>query len=108
MSALPDLAAVCGNYCGTCDFYGSTCAGCLEQKGRMFWGTCRRYRCCVEAKQLEHCGWCEQLPCHWFDWNPEGFDEATFAANRQRDINNLLRRRQVGTAAWLVEQAKQK
>lgn len=104
MNVKPEFAAVCGNFCGTCEFLGKSCAGCLVQKGRMFWGTCERYRCCIEEKHLEHCGWCKEFPCHWFDWNPEELDEATFAANRQRDINNLLRRREVGTEAWLVEE----
>lgn len=101
-----EFAAVCGAFCGTCEFPGKSCAGCLAQKGRMFWGICERYLCCVEERHLEHCGWCEEFPCHWFDWNPEGLDEATFAANRQRNINNLLRRREVGTEVWLEQQAE--
>ena len=52
MGIEPELAAVCGNFCGPCDFLGRTCAGCLAQKGRMFWGTCERYQCCVEEKHL--------------------------------------------------------
>ncbi len=104
MNTKPEYAAVCGTFCGHCGFSESkSCAGCLAQNGHMFWGTCERYLCCVEKRQLEHCGWCEDFPCHWFDWNPEGVDEATFAGNRERNINNLLRRREVGTKAWLEE-----
>lgn len=108
MNIKPEFAAVCGGFCGTCGFLGESCAGCLVQKGHMFWGTCERYRCCVEQKRLEHCSWCEEFPCHWFDWNPEKLDEATFATNRERAISNLLRRREVGTEVWLEEQAEQR
>jgi hypothetical protein len=104
MRIKPQYAAVCGNFCGTCGFLGKSCAGCLAHEGKVFWGTCERYLCCVEEKQLEHCGWCEDFPCHWFDWNPENLDEATFAANRQRGIETLIRRREVGTEVWLEEQ----
>ena len=106
MNIKPEFAAVCGGFCGTCGFLGESCAGCLVQKGHMFWGACERYRCCVEQKRLEHCGWCEEFPCHRFDWNPEKLDEATFATNRERAISNLLRRREVGTEVSLEEQAK--
>ena len=104
MNTEPQLAAVCGDFCGTCEFLGESCAGCLAQKGRVFWGACERYLCCVQEKRLEHCGCCDEFPCHWFDWNPEKLDETTFAANRKRSISNLLRRREVGTEAWLAEQ----
>ena len=104
MKGKTHLAAACGTYCGTCNFLRKSCAGCLAQKGQMFWGTCERYHCCVETHQLEHCGWCDEFPCHWFDWNPEGMDEATFAVVRQTCIDNLQRRKEVGTVAWLEEQ----
>jgi len=79
---------------------------CGAQKGEMFWGSCERHLCRVEERQLEHCGWYEEFPCHWFDWNPEGLEEATFAANRQRNINNPLPQREVGADIWLEERAQ--
>ncbi len=107
MKIKSDFAAVCGSFCGTCEYLSKSCAGCLVQKGQMFWGVCERYQCCVEEKKLEHCGWCEEFPCRWFDWNPEELDETTFADNREKAVNNLLRRREVGTEVWLEEQIEE-
>jgi len=104
MVAVSHWAAVCGNYCGKCDYLGKGCGGCLVQKGQLFWGTCERYICCVDKRKLEHCGWCGDFPCAWFDWNPEGLDKESFELHRQRDINNLQRRKEIGTEAWLKEQ----
>ena len=107
MEVKAEFAAVCGNFCGACRFLGASCRGCLSQGGNVFWGTCKRYVCCVRQKELEHCGLCEEFPCPLFDLNPEKLDERTFLANRQRAIGNLVRRRSVGTDAWLKEQNKE-
>ena len=107
MNIKSEYAAVCGTFCGSCEFLRKSCNGCLAQKGRVFWGICERYQCCVEKRRLEHCGLCEEFPCHWFDWNPEELDEATFATNRQQSVSNLRRRCEIGTSMWLEEQAQQ-
>lgn len=45
------------------------CKGCNAIEGKIFWtkylgiDTCPIYNCCVNEKQLEHCGKCEELPC---------------------------------------------
>jgi hypothetical protein len=60
----------------------------------------------MKERQLDHCDWCEEFPCHWFNWNPEEPDKATFAANRQKAINDLLPQREVGTVLWREEQTQ--
>ena len=65
-----DCAAVCQE-CNknNAEFTDKPCKGCNEAKGKLFWAkylgldTCPIYHCCVNEKQLRHCGECGQLPC---------------------------------------------
>ena len=67
-----NYACACGLYCGDCEFLNKTCEGCSNVKGKPFWTktynieVCPIYDCCVNQKQLEHCGFCEELPCKIF------------------------------------------
>lgn len=51
------------------EFAVEPCQGCNAVKGKLFWAqymgldTCPIYNCCVNEKQLEHCGKCDELPC---------------------------------------------
>jgi len=62
------LLAPCGIYCGTCSFLNSeqksSCSGCGNQKGELFWGKCKLYTCATA--RVEHCGMCEEFPCDLF------------------------------------------
>jgi hypothetical protein len=105
-----DLAAVCGLFCGTCEHLGEKCRGCGQQKGKPFWTammnveSCPLYSCCVNTKQLEHCGLCSELPCETFlqlrdpSLNDEEAEKALVA--RQ---NDLIKRKEIGTEQWLKE-----
>jgi len=78
------LMAMCGAYCGTCEWRPKTsCPGCLALGGKMFWGTCEVAKCAVD-KGLEHCGLCPEVPCAtlqgYFD-NPEHGDNGERLAN---------------------------
>ena len=65
-----DCAAVC-DVCNknNAEFAEKPCKGCNAEKGKLFWAkylgldTCPIYHCCVNEKQLSHCGECDQLPC---------------------------------------------
>ncbi|MGA1876278.1 MAG: DUF3795 domain-containing protein [bacterium] len=61
-----ELKAVCGLSCEECQFYGIQCAGCRIQRGRMFWGRCPVYCCCVYDRGLEFCADCSQFICKKF------------------------------------------
>lgn len=67
-----NLAPVCGLYCVNCEYLEKQCRGCGNVKGRPFWTSqmkveiCSLYDCCINKKQLEYCGLCDELPCKTF------------------------------------------
>ena len=89
-------AAYCGDYCGKCDHFGATCAGCnpLSRVG------CPFISCCQE-KAIAHCGLCSEFPCEKLE---------TFVPDDRKGcpkgyhIENLRNRQIVGTQAWLEVQ----
>jgi len=105
-----NLAAVCGLFCGTCEHLSTKCQGCGHQEGKPFWTAmmnvefCPVYNCCVNGKQLEHCGLCSELPCETFMQlrDPALSDEEAKQALIARQ-NDLAKRREIGTEKWLKE-----
>ena len=64
----------CDVVCVECNKYNEEfaiepCKGCNAMRGKLFWtqyiglDTCPIYNCCVNEKNLAHCGKCEELPC---------------------------------------------
>ena len=105
------LAAPCGLYCADCEYHPETCPGCGYIEGKPFWAAqfgmehCALYNCAVNRSSLEHCGQCRDFPCDdiFLSMRDPGMtDEQAEAslAQRQRD---LLRRKEIGTLAWLEE-----
>jgi hypothetical protein len=104
------LAAACGLYCADCEFYPETCPGCGDIGGKPFWAAqfgmehCALYNCAVNRSGLEHCGECIDFPCEIFlnlrDPNMNDEEADASLAQRQKD---LLRRKEIGTPAWLAE-----
>lgn len=104
------LAPVCGLYCGTCEYLEKQCQGCGKVEGKPFWTTqmkvevCPLYDCCINKKQLEHCGLCDEPPCKTFtdiydpSLSPEEAKKSVLA--RQ---NELAKRKEIGTEKWLGE-----
>ena len=109
---MPDknLAPVCGIYCGTCEHLDTQCRGCGNVEGKPFWTThmkievCTLYDCCVNKKQLEHCGLCDELPCSTFlqFYDPSLSQEEAKESILARQ-NDLLRRKEIGTEKWIEE-----
>ncbi len=101
-------AAPCGLYCGACIDHlvyknchgcGCNCDSCAASNHHK---QCDIYECCVEQRSLEACGECEEFPCSrliQFCYNPVWQHHLTV-------IENLRRRRAVGTGRWLEEQKK--
>ena len=108
-----NLAPVCGLYCGGCEYYKKTCVGCGNVKGKPFWTTlmkvetCPLYDCCINKKQLEHCGLCEELPCETFNkfHDPSLSPEEAKQAVLKRQ-NELIKRKEISTENWLEEKNK--
>ena len=109
---MPDMTLVtaCGLYCGDCEHLNDKCPGCGQVQGKPFWTSmfnlevCPLYGCCVNQKKLEHCGLCPDLPCETFSSlrDPSMSDEEA-AQSLQQKINDLKRRKEVGTKTWLNE-----
>jgi hypothetical protein len=108
-----NLAAVCGIYCGGCNYLDGTCKGCSAERGRVFWtkseeipwDTCPIWKCCVEQKELEHCGLCSDFPCDtYLNLKDPSNPEADLL--KQQSIESLKHRTEVGTGRWLEEQER--
>jgi hypothetical protein len=106
-----NLAAVCGIYCGGCSFLDGKCKGCFSERGRVFWtkldetysNACPIWECCVERKELEHCGLCSDFPCDtYLDLKDPSDPQADM--HKQQSIESLRHRTEVGTKRWLEEQ----
>jgi hypothetical protein len=107
------LAAVCGIYCGDCQFLGKTCKGCAKVLGKPFWtsempsGACPLYDCCVIRKKLEHCGLCDDFPCKTFlDLRDPNMSDEEFRKSLVTRHESLKRRARIGTEQWLAEKSK--
>ena len=67
------IVACCGCICDECPYYPVDCQGCPKIDGKPFWleykeeDVCSIYQCCVNEKELPHCGRCGSLPCARFD-----------------------------------------
>jgi hypothetical protein len=105
------LAAVCGIYCGGCNYLDEMCKGCSAEKGKVFWtrseeipwDTCPIWKCCAEQKRLEHCGLCPDFPCGtYLELQDPSDPEADL--HKQQSIESLKHRTEVGTKKWLEEQ----
>ena len=106
-----NLAAPCGMYCGMCRHYLARAKGILKEK-RLKHG-CRGCRVqdkncawvkkgCVllRKKQVAFCFECEVFPCE----NLRKLDERHSLDENISFIDNLLRIKDIGAKAWLVEQ----
>lgn len=67
------IISACGLVCSDCEFFNSTCSGCIEVKGSTFWAKemmpgkiCPLFDCSVNKKGFRDCGPCGELPCKMF------------------------------------------
>jgi hypothetical protein len=67
------ILSACGLKCNECEFYNTTCTGCINVKGSTFWAkemmpdkVCPLYNCSVNRKGFKDCGGCSELPCKMF------------------------------------------
>ena len=100
------LAAPCGLYCGACiDYYvygnchgcDCKCEKCAASKHHE---QCDVYKCCFKERGLRGCHECGELPCSrliQFCYNPVWLHHLPV-------LENLRRRRTIGTEQWSKEQ----
>jgi hypothetical protein len=99
------LAAPCGLYCGVCpEHLDGKCHGvcgcsCGQCEGAKFAKGCETAQC-VFGKGLESCADCPELPCTRLIMSANDPLYVTGAPN----LENLRRRKRIGTDAWLAEQ----
>ena len=100
------LAAPCGLYCGACIDYliYKSCHGCGCKCGKCdssgHHEKCNIYKCCVEKRSNKDCSECKEFPCSIlirFCYNPVWLHHLPI-------IENLRRRKAIGTEKWLKEQ----
>jgi hypothetical protein len=100
------LAAPCGLYCGACidNLEYKKCHGCGCNCGECasvaHHKNCNIYQCCVEQRKLRACSECQDFPCTQliqFCYSPVW--QHHFSV-----IENLRRRKTIGTKRWLAEQ----
>jgi len=103
-ASAPEKVPLCGLYCGICKGKADgECHGCGCSCGKCA-GTAHRSSCaiarCAIGKGLESCADCRDLPCTrviQFAMDPIWRTHSVC-------IENLRRRKAIGTAAWLKEQ----
>ena len=55
--------SICGIDCDKCKHkLENGCNGCRSVRGKVFWGECDLYKCCIE-KNKNNCGKCGIFPC---------------------------------------------
>lgn len=110
LSSIKDnkLAAPCGLYCGACVDYlvykkchgcGCDCGECAASAHHR---QCDIYNCCVKQRGHEACYECEEFPCSMliqFCYNPVWLHHLPV-------LENLRRRKTIGTGRWLKEQKR--
>ena len=108
MSERAKLAAPCGLYCGACIDYlvYKSCHGCDCECGKCdasgHHERCDIFKCCVKQNDHEACYQCDEFPCSIlirFCYDPVWLHHLPV-------IENLRRRKMLGTDEWLKEQAK--
>ncbi|NIU83535.1 MAG: hypothetical protein GWN31_07675 [Candidatus Thorarchaeota archaeon] len=102
------LAAPCGLYCGVCidKLVYDECHGCFcdcgECAATSHHDRCEIFKCSVEQNELGGCHECEDFPCSMlirFCYNPVWMHHLPV-------LENLRRRRTIGTKQWMKEQEK--
>jgi hypothetical protein len=102
----PNLAGSCGLYCGGCsEMKSGKCHGCGCGCGKCTAAehakACKSAHCTAK-KGLSNCGDCKNFACS--DMVMHAHD--TVWRNRAVCLENLRRRKTVGTDAWLAEQQR--
>ena len=99
-------AAPCGLYCGACidnlvykNCHGCNCT-CEKCAAVEHHKSCNIYQCCVEQRKLKDCSECSDFPCTQlihFCYSP-------IWQHHFHVLENLKRRKAIGTRKWLREQ----
>ncbi|RGU92523.1 DUF3795 domain-containing protein [Clostridium sp. AF15-17LB] len=86
------IISCCGVICSECQYFPKECSGCPTVRGHVFWleytgeEVCEIYKCCVNEKNLAHCGECEMLPCD----NYNGSDPTKTKEENENDFIKQL------------------
>jgi len=91
------LLSTCGLICNECEYFNTTCTGCINVKGSTFWAVemmpskvCHLYDCAVNQRNYGSCGECRELPCKMFlDMKDPNSTEEQHRASITLRVNRL-------------------
>ena len=67
---------------------------------------CPLHECCLNQKQLEHCGLCEDFPCKAFlELRDPNMSDDEFEKSLDLRQKELQKRAEIGTESWLIEKS---
>lgn len=104
MPDTPQIAGICGLFCGTCPMYPTQCHGCLSDKRAPHCRTCPNgFRECARTHGVTWCYECEEFPCGRL----EAFLDTHWEngiSHHAGVIDNLKRMKAGGVATWVEEE----
>jgi hypothetical protein len=105
-----DAVSYCGLYCAACpSVHRGSCFGCRSedktQRRRSKWA-CNIRKCCINKKNLEHCGYCTEYPCPTILKLINSHKDATRMHYRHEIPNNFEELNKMGIDKWAAEQEK--
>ena len=106
-----DNYSICGINCSICKHKAENkCIGCRANEGRIFWGECDLYRCCI-GKNKENCGECSIFPCDKLkEWasneNPERIQNLIELKNKKNEKYKKLLDKDGKVIYWLRKKAE--
>jgi len=106
-----ELLSYCGLYCGACpSYYKGTCLGCRNedptQKRKSKWN-CKIRVCCLNEKDVLHCGECSEFPCLKISKKLiKSHPKDTRFIYRHEIPDNIKEIKELGISKWLEKQNK--
>lgn len=102
----PELAGICGLFCGTCPQFPDHCAGCLSDQVAPECADCRHgFRICAAEKEAERCCDCGDFPCARLEaFIPIHVENDI--VHHEHVIEDLRLMRENGVQAWVDGQAR--
>ncbi|MCL1829117.1 MAG: DUF3795 domain-containing protein [Oscillospiraceae bacterium] len=103
----PDLAGICGLFCGSCPAFPEECEGCLSGKLSPKCADCRHgFRSCAKEKGVTRCNECSDFPCRRLeDFIPVHVENGI--VHHKNVINDLKLISEIGAQNWVDLKVKE-
>ena len=102
----PNLAGICGLFCGTCPSFPQKCEGCLSDRVAEHCVNCRHgFRVCAQEKRVTRCYECGDFPCERLEaFIPVHVENGI--VHHENIINDLRLMKEIGVQSWVNKQVK--